>query len=47
MTIYTSLHIVQYWCAFMRWVSYPGLSSVVLIEDVEGDLLGDSTQQTG
>lgn len=32
---------------FRRWVSYSGLSSVVFIQDVEGDLLGDSPQQTG
>lgn len=27
-----------------RWVSYSGLSSVVFIQDVQGDLLGDSSQ---
>lgn len=28
-------------------MSYSGLSSVVFIQDVEGDLLGDASQQTG
>lgn len=31
---------------FWRLVSYSGLSSVVFIQDVEGDLVGDAPQQT-
>lgn len=41
----TSLHCIELF--YERWASYSSLSAVVFVEDVEGDLLGDSPQQAG
>lgn len=38
---------VLLWCQILQIVPYSSLSSVIFIEDVEGYLLGDSSQQTG